>query len=346
MTRNVAIVTNINRYDEPVNTSVWKTEITEPGRWQDTAMVTKESRTVTPTEECDRSEYYNKENATGRRVARKNEQFGRLGTDRVGPVVTEDAPADGTGVTTIHGNYLEISGPKIPGVFLELAEEARNIVIVDSRSLNMKTAQKQRTGRTDPVFVTEMVSNCPPLRDGARVATGTYTRVIPNTNQREQSEPVNRSNRMGQLWISDGRGVRVDRSAFSPDWSTSPELDVDRGESVPFIRRHPGTMMSQIQPVADWPAGPDRTRLPVGTDETQRLHNGDRPMAAGPVGPVLHSDPLGPSMMPPLDDLHQLLTVDPWDTDGIYAVDASDWLTAGGPVDRLIGLDPLGPVRY
>ena len=143
-------------------------------------MVTKESRTVTPTEECDRSEYYNKENVTGRRVAGKNEQFGRLGTDRVGPVVTEDAPSDRTGVATIHGNYLEISGPRIPGVFLELAEEARNIVIVDGRSLNVKTAQKQRTGRTDPVFVTEIVNNCPPLRDGARVATGTSTRVIPN----------------------------------------------------------------------------------------------------------------------------------------------------------------------
>ena len=190
MTRNVAIDTNINRYDKPVKTSVWKTEIPEPGRWQDTAMVTKESRTVTPTEECDRSEYYITENVTGRRVARKNDQVRRLGTDRVGPVVTEDAPADGTGVAAIHWNYLEISGPRIPGVFLELAEEARNIAIVDGRLLNMKTAQKQRTGRTDPVFVTEIVNNCPPLRDGARVATGTSTKVIPNTNQREQSEPV------------------------------------------------------------------------------------------------------------------------------------------------------------
>ena len=132
----------------------------------------------------------------------------------------------------------------------------------------------------------------------------------------------------------------MDRSAFSPDQSTSPELDVDQGENVPFTRRHPGTMMSQIQPVADGPAGPDRTRRPVGTDGIQRLHDGDRPMAAGPVGPVLHSDPLGPSRMPSLDDLHQPLTVDPWDTDGIYAVDASDWLTAGGPVARF---RPVGP---
>ena len=61
------------------------------------------------------------------------------------------------------------------------------------------------------------------------------------------------------------------------------------------------------------------------------------------MGPVLHSDPLGPSGMSSLDDLHQPLTVDPLDTDGIYAVDTSDWLTAGGPVDRSLGLDPMGP---
>ena len=115
--------------------------------------------------------------------------------------------------------------------------------------------------------------------------------VIPNTNQREQSEPVNRSNRVGQLVNSDGRGVRVDRSAFSPDQSTSPELDVDRGENVPLIRRHPGTMMSQIQPVADGPAGPDRTRRPVGTDGIQRRGSAD---GCGPSGPSIAFRPAGP----------------------------------------------------
>ena len=40
------------------------------------------------------------------------------------------------------------------------------------------------------------------------------------------------------------------------------------------------------------------------------------------MGPVFNSDPLGPSRMSSLDDLHQPLTVDPWDTDGIHAVDA------------------------
>ena len=142
MTRNVAIDTN----DEPVKTSVWRTEITEPSRWQDTATMTKESRTVTPAKECDRSECYIKENVTGRKFSRKNDQVRRPGPDRVRPVVTEDAPADGTGVALMHGDYLEISGPRIPGVFLELAEEARKIVIVDGRSVNMKNVQLQRPG--------------------------------------------------------------------------------------------------------------------------------------------------------------------------------------------------------
>ena len=149
--------TNINRYDEPVKTSVWRTElpipnaimmeqkltttaaevggnlsdITEPSRWQDTAMMTEESKTVDPIKECDRSECYIKKNMTGQKFARESDQVRRPGPDWVRPVVTVNAPADGSVVAGIHGNYLEISGPRIPGVFLELAEEARNIVIVD-----------------------------------------------------------------------------------------------------------------------------------------------------------------------------------------------------------------------
>ena len=229
---------NINRYDEPVKTSVWRTELpipnaimmeqqlkttaaevgwnlsdsTEPSRWQDTAMMTKESGTVSPAKECSRSEGYTKENVTRRKFARIRDQVRRPGPDRVRPVVTEDAPADGTELVVIHGNYLEISGPRIPGVFLELAEEARNIVIVDSQSVNMNNAQLQRTGRTDPVFVAEIVNSCPMLRDDALVVTGTSTEVIPNTDLREQSEPVNRSDPVSQFVSPDGRGVMVDRS--------------------------------------------------------------------------------------------------------------------------------------
>ena len=323
-------------------------DITEPSRWQDTAVMTEETRTVTPTNEWDRSECYITENATGRKFARKSDQVREPRPDRMRPVVTEDAPADGTGVAVIHRNYLEISGPRIPGVFLELAEEARTIVIVDGQSVNMKNAQPQQTGCTKPVFVTEIINSPPMLNDGALVATGTSTEVIPNTDLRGQSEPVNWSGPVGQLVSSDGRGVMVDRLDLvgqynSTDQSVFPGLDVDQAKHVPFIRRHPGAMMYQNQPVADGPAGPDRTRRPVGTDGIQVLHDVDRPMAGGPVGPVFNSDPLGPSRMSSLDDLHQPLTVDPLDTDGIHAVDASDWPTAGGLVDRSLGLDLMGP---
>ena len=123
----------------------------------------------------------------------------------------------------------------------------------------------------------------------------------------------------------------------STDQSVFPGLDVDQAKHVPFIRRHPGAMRYQNQPVADGPAGPVRTRRPVGTDGIQVLHDVDRPMAGGPVGPVFNSDPLGPSRMSSLDDLHQPLTVDPLDTDGIHAIDAPDWPTAGRPVDRWTG---------
>ena len=55
MTRNVAIDTNTHRYDEPVQFSSYRTDVMETGRGPDTARVTKESRTITPTEECERS---------------------------------------------------------------------------------------------------------------------------------------------------------------------------------------------------------------------------------------------------------------------------------------------------
>ena len=233
-------------------------------------------------------------------------------------------------------------------MFLELAEEARTIVLVDGQSVDMRDARPQRTGWTRPVFVTEIMNSPPMLKDSVLVTTGTSTEVIPNTDLRRWSEPVNWSGPVGQLVSSGGRGVMVDRLDLvgpynSTDQSVFPGLDVDQAKHVPSNRRHPGAMMYQNQPVADGPAGPDRTRRPVGTDGTHALHDVDRPMAGGPVGPVFNSDPLGPSRMSSLDELHQPLTVALLDTDGIHAVDAPDWPTASGPVDRLLSIDPMGP---
>ena len=120
-------------------------------------------------------------------------------------------------------------------------------------------------------------------------------------------------------------------------------LDVDQVEHVSANIVHPGVKMYRYQPVTDGPAGPDRTRRPVGTDGMHAVHDTDRPTAGGPVGRLFNLGPLGPSRMPSLDELNQPLAMGPLGTEGIHAVNDSDRPTAGGPVGRLFSLDPMGP---
>ena len=125
--------------------------------------------------------------------------------DRVWPVVTEKAPVDGTGVMQYQWddresvgmteklmprNYLEIPEPRLPSVFLELAEEARNVILVNGQTCDTEEVQPQRTGLTRPVFVTEMVDSPPVLKKRALRVTGTSTEMMPNINIRGRGEPV------------------------------------------------------------------------------------------------------------------------------------------------------------
>ena len=87
-------------------------------------------------------------------------------------------------------NYLEIPEPRIPGVFLEMAEEARNVILVDGQSCDTKEVQPQRTGLTRPVFVTEIVDSPPVLNKRAIRVTSTSTEMIPNINSRGRGEHV------------------------------------------------------------------------------------------------------------------------------------------------------------
>ena len=61
-------------------------------------------------------------------------------------------------------------------------------------------------------------------------------------------------------------------------------LDTDQVEHIPTNKVHPGVKMFHIQPVADGPAGPDRTRRPVGNDVLHAVQDEVRPSAGGPVG--------------------------------------------------------------
>ena len=121
------------------------------------------------------------------------------------------------------------------------------------------------------------------------------------------------------------------------------KLDADQGERIPTNRVHPGVKMFHTQPVADGPAGPDRTHRPVGNDEMYAVHDEDRPTAGGPVGRFPYSDPLKASKMSSLDERYQLLAAGSLDANGMYTVDDSCRPTAGGPLGRLFSLDPMGP---
>ena len=90
-----------------------------------------------------------------------------------------------------------------------------------------------------------------------------------------------------------------------PEQSVSLRLDADQGEHIPTHRVHPGVNMFRAQPVTDGPAGPDRTRRPVGTDEMYAVHDDVRPTAGGPVGRFPVPGPLKYSKISSPDDSYQ-----------------------------------------
>ena len=76
-------------------------------------------------------------------------------------------------------DYLEIPEPRLPRVFLDLAEEARNVKVESGRSCYTEEVQSQGTGLTRPVFVTVMADSPPVLKKVALRATGVSTEMIP-----------------------------------------------------------------------------------------------------------------------------------------------------------------------
>ena len=64
-------------------------------------------------------------------------------------------------------------------MFLELAEAARNVILVDGQSCDTEEVQPQQTGLTRPVFVREMVDSPPVLNKRALRVTSTSTEVGP-----------------------------------------------------------------------------------------------------------------------------------------------------------------------
>ena len=126
------------------------------------------------------------------------------------------------------------------------------------------------------------------------------------------------------------------------DQSVSLRLNTDQGEHIPTHRVHPGVKMFRAQPVADGPAGPDRSRRPVGTGEIHAVHDDVRPTAGGPVGRLPDPGTLNRKILS-LDDSYQPLFTGPLGTNEFDAILDRSRPTASGPLGRQCGLDPMGP---
>ena len=106
---------------------------------------------------------------------------------------------------------------------------------------------------------------------------------------------------------------------------------------------HPGVKMFRVQPVADGPAGPDRTRRPVGTDEMYAVNDDVRSTAGGPVGRFPDPGPLKYSKISSPDDSYQPLFTGPLGTNEMNAINDLSRQTASGPLGCQCSLDPMGP---
>ena len=169
---------------------------------------------------------------------------------RVSPVVAEMAHTDGTRVMQYQSDdqksikttkmrmpmdYLEIPEPRLPRVFLELAEEARNVKIESGRSSHTEEVQSQTSGLTRPVFVTVMEYSPPVLKKGAFRATGVSTEMIPIMSSAGRREPVDRSGLVGPQNKTEQPvllGLNADQVGTVPAGPVGPDIMFDRIQPI------------------------------------------------------------------------------------------------------------------
>ena len=88
---------------------------------------------------------------------------------------------------------LEVPVLRMPNVFLKLAEEARESVIVDDQLTDRKEVQPHRTGQARPVFVTEIMNSIPVVGGRLSRITNPSTELTPHRNLAHptiESDPV------------------------------------------------------------------------------------------------------------------------------------------------------------
>ena len=145
-------------------------------------------------------------------------------------------------------DYLEIPEPALPQGFLELAEEARNVSVESGQSCYTEEVQSQGAGLTRPVLVTVMKYSSPVLKEGAMIAPGISTEMIPTTLSAGRRDPVDQ---LGLVGPQDQTEQSVLPGSHTNEVETDPAGPVGPDDTV-----------DQVQPVAEGPVGQYITRCP------------------------------------------------------------------------------------
>ena len=119
---------------------------------------------------------------TGHNSVTTEDKDKELSPIRTYPVRTECAPIDGGTVILRPMNLLDVPALRLPGVFLKLAEEARNSEVVDDHPSGMSAVKSHRSGQAGRVMITEIIDSFPVLGSGAFRVSQTSTEVIPDLN--------------------------------------------------------------------------------------------------------------------------------------------------------------------
>ena len=172
---------------------------------------------------------------------------------RVSPVVAKMAHTDGTRAMQYQSDdqdsmkttnmqmpmdYLEIPEPVLPRGFLELAEEARNVSVESGQSCYTEEVQSQGAGLTRAVFVTVMDYSSSELKEGAMIAPGISTEMIPTSLSAGRRSPVDQLGLVGPqdkteqsvLPAPDTKEVGTD-----PAGPVGPDITVDKIQPVASI---------------------------------------------------------------------------------------------------------------
>ena len=211
-----------NKQCQPAYRPSTKTTVTEtytnfadkpkPTQSQGTAVAAEEAGTDGTTNVQCRSIDYDNMKTTVMKLPTDFVKLTEPTLSRVSPVVAKMAHTDGTRVmqyqsddqnsmkTTIMQmpmDYLEIPEPALPRGFLELAEEARNVSVESGQSCYTEEVQSQGAGLTRPVLVTVMEYSSPVLKEGAMIAPGISTEMIPTTLSAGRRDPVDQLGLVG-----------------------------------------------------------------------------------------------------------------------------------------------------